>query len=74
MRQGFTQLQQKSPATGASAGAIGMACSVTRLGEVRPYSPFGLMILDGSVEVGRERSERRVGIRKEMRGRTGLAA
>lgn len=68
----FAQLQHRSPGTGSSPAAAAERCAATRPGEVRPYSPFGLMNLQ--CESGAKAAGVRGESEQEQRGRTGLAA
>lgn len=71
-RPSFAQLQHRSTGAGVLPGAAVERCAATPLGEVRPYSPFGLMNPVG--ERGAKAGGPHDGIEKEQRGRTGLAA
>jgi hypothetical protein len=71
----FAHTQHSATGAGRLAGVPGATCAVTLLGEERPYSPFGLMILAGGSTTERVGiAARGEGIEQEQRGRTGLAA
>ena len=69
---GFAHTQHTLPRAGGRPGAAAELCAATPRGEVRPYSPFGLMRLEcmDSVKSGGLRGK----TGQEQRGRTGLAA
>lgn len=73
---GFAHTQHSATGAGKLAGVPGATCAITLLGEVRPYSPFGLMIPAGGWTTERAGIAARggEGIEQEQRGRTGLAA
>jgi hypothetical protein len=72
MQQASFAHTHTSPSAGGRPGAAVELCAATPRGEVRPYSPFGLMHLEcvDAVKSGEPRGK----TGQEQRGRTGLAA